>query len=498
MVKDVVGSKDNQVALLDLLENNFARVNSDWLEGYQRRIKDNAKKITSVEIIQRQIDLINDSELGKRTIADNTNKENLLETKELLEKYATPELDKDKNEVQTEATKKALKDIEIQLAVIEVTEASTPNRLKSALTKLDELVAKDDKFMAEKKDASGKVTYKGYVDANAKLYFEVDADNSKVADFKEITDVAGANALIVNGNAKAEELEAGKEAEAKADLLKELNKTTKDTPAADVLAILQDELFDLDDVNEDYAEAYKARFVFLENDVAEESLQAVVNYVNEKENAKAGIVSTRAELDVALENEEIKTITLKDGKYDTNDLEITREVTLKAENKHKAILPHVELNSDDVTIDGVQASSINYKGNNVTITNNVVTSTTKTSNTVAIAGTHGVYHGPVTITNNRVLAGSIGLNPTKDFDKYTITGNIIEKLHADGIEGIWIAFDHNKEVIMTVDEADNMAEQLVKDNNFGTFFADEDLDPKYNKVKVQYKAGSDTVMRYAN
>jgi len=493
IVKEVVKAKNNSVALLNILETNFERVNPEWIDGYEYHLA-GITEASSFDYVQSRINLVNNNRVaGIEDIQNKVDKKELLKQKDLLEKYATPVLDGDKKGEQTEDTKKALKAIEIQLAVIEVTEATTPNRLKSALTKLDGLVEKTEKFMAKDGD------YKGYVDAYSKIYFEVDNDNNQTADFKEIKNVSDAKTLITKGNETGDAQAADKD-------LKVAEEAIKALPEVDKLTV------------EDREAVEAARK--LVDDLADGKTPSNLEKLEAAETAmgtlklKAGIVSNRDELDIVLTEDaykDIKVITLEDGNY-ANDsekdkevlfgLEITREVTLKAENKHKAILGKVRISSDNVTIDGVTINFIDFHNvEDITITNNVVTGNLYST---AIGAAGYTKSGAATITGNQVLNGSIGLHTTKTFDNFTITGNTIEKVDeekhgAEGVverEGIWIAFD---EVIMTVDEADNIAEQLVKDNTFGTYFDDtEDEDVDVNKVKVQYKAGSDTVMRYAN
>lgn len=197
IVKEVEEVKGNDILLLPVLEKYFERVNSDWIADYNMSTV--IEGTTTVKQIQTIINNANNVKLkNEDAVKLMFVKKDLLEAKELIEKYATPELDKDNKEVQSEITKKALKAIEVQLAVVDVREATTPTRLKSALTKLDEVVAKDDKFMAKDGD------YKGYVDANAKLYFEVDANNSEVADFKEVKSAKDVRDIINAVNAKVD------------------------------------------------------------------------------------------------------------------------------------------------------------------------------------------------------------------------------------------------------------------------------------------------------
>lgn len=219
IVKAVVDAKKagNQVALLKALQNDaFVRVNADWIADYDKAIivkaadgvTVNVDEDSKIEDIQGLINGVNDNkvteELNTLKTGDNytsVDRDALLKAKALVEKYATPT---EKGE-QTKDTKDALKAIDIQLAIVDVREASTPTRLKNALTALDKLVDKDAKFMDEVKDADGNVTYKGYVDANAKLYFDYKAEGEEVAAFKKITKASEVKTIIEAVNKKVDE-----------------------------------------------------------------------------------------------------------------------------------------------------------------------------------------------------------------------------------------------------------------------------------------------------
>lgn len=182
---------------MPILEENFERVNPDWIADYDMT---EIQEDSDIDAIQKVIDDANKVKLeDEDAIKEMFDKEDLLEQKALIEKYAKPT---DKGE-KTDGTEKALEAIEIQLALLDVRAATTPNRLKTAFTALDELVAKDDKFMAEEdKDDED---YKGYVDANAKLYFELDKDNNDVADFKEVINAGNVKTIIKKVNDEVDE-----------------------------------------------------------------------------------------------------------------------------------------------------------------------------------------------------------------------------------------------------------------------------------------------------
>lgn len=216
IVKAVVDAKkaNNQIALLKALQNDaFVRVNADWIADYDGELvleAENSKTVideeSSVKVIQGAINKVNETKLKKATQIDGiVDRDELLKEKALLEKYATPT---EKGE-QTKDTKDALKAIDIQLAIVDVREASTPTRLKNALIALDNLLDDANKFMAEKGKKGQDGYYAGYVDDNAKLYFDYKEEGKEVEAFKEITKAEDVKPIIVAVNAKVDE-EAGK------------------------------------------------------------------------------------------------------------------------------------------------------------------------------------------------------------------------------------------------------------------------------------------------
>ena len=175
---------ENDVALLAALQDPaFVRVNPEWLGDYKTEIGTDGTQDT-VEKIQAKIDKVNnakvDTAIGE--IANNVDKEELLEIKNLIEKYATP----DEKGEQTKATKAALKAIDVQLAVADVRAATTPTTLKAKLTALDNLLDDADKFMEEYVDTNGKAYLKAIKEFKATDESEVvtgvlNVDNVKAA-----------------------------------------------------------------------------------------------------------------------------------------------------------------------------------------------------------------------------------------------------------------------------------------------------------------------------
>lgn len=134
IVKAVVDAKiaGNEVALLKALQNPaFERVNAAWIADYV------VLPTTENSIVGIQ-DMINTANMVyvNSAVKIGINKTVLTASKTLITTYATPD-DKD---AQTKITIKAIKDINIQLAVADVVAATTPTTLKAKLTTLAKLV----------------------------------------------------------------------------------------------------------------------------------------------------------------------------------------------------------------------------------------------------------------------------------------------------------------------------------------------------------------------
>lgn len=200
---------------------------------------------------------------------------------------------------------------------------------------------------------------------------------------------------------------------------------------------------------------------------------------------EAILVSNSDELLAALDNDEIKTILLADGKYGKLLIRnIGRPVSIVALNQHEAKFESIEIKSSNIVIDGVETGYIDFYGvSDITITNNLVTDNRFT---VAIGGAGGSNNGPATITNNIVKNGAIGLMPTEDFKNYTISNNTIEKAPA---EGIWLWYQGSHAGIVDAEKANSIADMLLVYNQFSNYF-----DGK-NKVKVQFGVNSDKIFR---
>lgn len=237
IVKAVTDAKaaNNQVALLQALQNKvFVRVNPNWVatvtDGYMAKI---ATTDDTIAKIQDKINASNDAILVATVTTTGVDKAKLNESKDLIAKYATV----DDKGVITDVTLKGYVDtkvIDIQLAIADVVQATTPTALKTKLTALATLV--------NPKTGTPVLDMTKYVDVNGKAYI---AEIAKVAPATitaadintAITTVNGAanQALVdaVKAAASAPTVDADKLLKALNDLgLKQVAASNKDAYAA--------------------------------------------------------------------------------------------------------------------------------------------------------------------------------------------------------------------------------------------------------------------------
>lgn len=203
----------NDVALKIALENDvFERFNVEWLAEYKTEFGTAIKEGSTVENIQTKLDVANTAKLKEINVADSgsevVDRAKLNEYKELIDTYAKK--DKDGN-LETDIAK-IDKDIDIQLAIVDVREATTPTRLKPALENLAELTkGETTKFeMKDYKDENAKYYINGIaVDELAKDQPSSAVDGIKKADVKNVTDVStvitNVNAAVTNAEGAMEE-----------------------------------------------------------------------------------------------------------------------------------------------------------------------------------------------------------------------------------------------------------------------------------------------------
>ncbi|WP_129723981.1 hypothetical protein [Xylanivirga thermophila] len=189
---------NNDIALLTALQNDvFARVNNEWINEYKAGFYtgEALNKPADAAAVQTVINTVNDGKVTTEATktANNVDRAKLLASKALIETYATPNA---KGE-QESATKTALKNIDIQLAIVDVREATTPTNLKAKVTALAELV--NDKTQLDI------TTYK---DANGKAYIEEIKGFKTGEEVTGVLSVANVKTAIDTANQAAADAEA--------------------------------------------------------------------------------------------------------------------------------------------------------------------------------------------------------------------------------------------------------------------------------------------------
>ncbi|MFD0942356.1 hypothetical protein [Savagea faecisuis] len=186
LIKAIKEAKDanNQVAFLAALNNAaLEQVNPDWVavegEGYFTKI---TGEEADLKAIQTAINTANNTILNTSVTSEGIDKAKLTASKELIAQYAPLT---DKGEIANTDVKTKAANIEIQLAVVDVLEATTPTALKNKLTALAEL----DK---------AKLDMKNYVDANGKAYVKAIADETDKATKLATTDQINTLLTTVN------------------------------------------------------------------------------------------------------------------------------------------------------------------------------------------------------------------------------------------------------------------------------------------------------------
>lgn len=196
LIKAIKEAKDadNQVAFLDALNNAaLEQVNPDWVavatNGYFATIDGTE---ADLKAIQTKINTANNTILNASVTSTGIDKAKLTASKELIAQYAPLT---DKGEIADTDVKTKAASIEIQLAVVDVLEATTPTALKNKLTALAELT----------KNETDKIDMKNYVDANGKAYVEAlkkatDTDKNTVGKISDILfeDNTGVNDVEAN------------------------------------------------------------------------------------------------------------------------------------------------------------------------------------------------------------------------------------------------------------------------------------------------------------
>ena len=163
----------------------------------------------------------------------------------------------------------------------------------------------------------------------------------------------------------------------------------------------------------------------------------------------------------------------------TYNEEVTIDVeslTLKGINRDSTIINQgIYVRNNDVTVENLTAQYIEFHDfDNIIIRNNI---TTGNKSTVGIGAVGGINNGPVTITNNLLKTGVIGLYPIKTLDNYDIDNNTIESAPA---EGIWLSYS-NTDLDLDATVIDNYLDDLLLNNTIEDY---DTYDIGAKKVKI--------------
>lgn len=346
VVKSVNEAK-MQVALLNALrDGGFERVNADWISSYDSKITDEED---SIDGIQTKVNEVNNTKLPTVN-AEEVNSKTLNNAKDLIGTYATPNEDGN----QTDDTIAVLKAIDVQLAVVDVRNATTPNRLTVAINKLASVV--DDEEILDQED---------YNAANAKAYFEGlnDAKGIKDADVKTVAHV---NTVITGINTEIEKDTNEKEATL-------VTKVQEAADADELLIALK--ALGLENV----VDANKAKYAEANYDSAtkKSDVQSIVKDVND---AVSGIVSNADELKAALENDDLDTITLEKDVVYTDTITLDKDVTLDGNGNT------LYINTEGKGDHSAQGLYIPADAENVVVEDITITTATHGDNLIEISG----------------------------------------------------------------------------------------------------------------
>lgn len=264
---EAVNKAENQIQLLNALTANFERVNKDWIVAYDTALKveENKEKAHSYDEIQTAIDVANQEKING--VTPENAKDQAAKTA-LIEKWMKPDAEKET------AKAKAIESSKLKEAEFKVYEANTANRLYSALVNYANLL--DD---AEKLDV------KDIKEANKTYYFEKQ-DEAKVTPEE----------IVEQGNEAAAE---------------KANEAAKKAAEEAIEALPED--ITLED--EDAVKAARK----LVDDLAEEKQPSNLNKLTTAEAKIAelklakGYVTNEEELKTALDNDDVKVITLENN-----------------------------------------------------------------------------------------------------------------------------------------------------------------------------------------
>jgi hypothetical protein len=285
---------ENQVQLLAALQNNFERVNKDWIVGYEAKIEElNLNEESNYEQfddIQEQINEVNED--GVAAAYDKAFKSlktsDVNTAKNLAETYLPTFEELEENQVQP--SEYVLDHLAVLEAIIKVNAATTNNSLKNALVALDNL----ENALVEKYEDNNQDFVNKFED-NLNLDTVVDSLLAKYREAIKETDVLEKNQrkdiqAIIN-DVNDEELnkvledvtnfdsEKAEDSKYQADALKQLQ----------LLAALSDDV-NAEDINpdliKDYIEAIDNE-ADGEGNLTEEKIQDLIKEVNDNVEAKA-------------------------------------------------------------------------------------------------------------------------------------------------------------------------------------------------------------------
>lgn len=180
---------NNQVTTLQALQNaGIAPLNNDWMTEYMEGTAtptsglDTMTTANDLDDVQGIINTLNDELVAANITTTGIDRDDLNDSKALIEAYATVNEDGDYVRVQFDTD---IEDINVQIALIDVLEATTPTAFKNKLTALETLV--DNPAVLDMDD---------YIDVNGKAYIDaldatLDANKDTVAKVKAILFGAG-------------------------------------------------------------------------------------------------------------------------------------------------------------------------------------------------------------------------------------------------------------------------------------------------------------------
>ena len=322
-----------QAQLLKALQTHFDVVNPEWIVSYDEAIDFDAELNATPKTVEGIQDAIYNTNLEKvapKVEAANMSldSEKVTEARTLVTNWI-PAISVDEDSDFAGLKDQLLDLLSVEDALIAIDQAKTNSALKTALINLDTL---ENSLIEKYKVLSVLVDefdIKTVTEANLTAYREV--IKGKVVGSKNQRKDIQAIITTVNGDTTAN---------AKIQVLADLNKVTVKTSVADVVALLEKSqvLHELTNkVNAAYAEAYRTALDAAgELDAA--GVSTLIGTTNDAQDALNGLVDTKEELLAALatsaeENSTLKTITLeKSIEVDGATIKLTSGVTIEGNN----------------------------------------------------------------------------------------------------------------------------------------------------------------------